>query len=97
MIVDLGLIIYSYLAQLNYIDVLCELKQRFLHDRLMKELFYNRYVIYTRFVHKEPIVNIELDHFMTTGEETVEHRGYGDDRYMEDYELLKHSEYNIIE
>ena len=79
---DVENIIYTYLTQLKYNDVLCELKQRFLHDRMIKEIFYNKYDIITRFVYPLPIVE---DNFMTRGEEDIECHGYGDDRYMEDY------------
>ncbi len=72
----------GYKMGMYYNDVLCELKQRFLHDRLMKEIFWNRDTIYDRFVEKEPIVD---KIFTTRGEHYIEYLGYGDDRDMEDY------------
>ncbi len=84
MIADIKNIVNKYLIELNYSDVLCELKQKFLHERLMKEIFWNRTDIYDRFVKKPPIVEII---FKTRGEEDIEYWGYGDDLYMEDYHL----------
>lgn len=81
---DIFNIIIDYRTQLYKNDVLCQLKQRFLHDRLMKEIFYNRYDIYYRFVERDPIPIVEPN-FKTRGEGDVEYFGYGDDRYMEDY------------
>ncbi len=79
---DIKNIIIGYKTEICYNDVLCELKQRMLHIRLMKEIFWNRYDIYDRFVEKAHIVDKE---FTTRGEDNIEYFGYGDDRYMEDY------------
>ncbi len=81
---DVKKIIVSYSYQFNYLHVLCELEQKFLHNRLMKEIFYNRYTIYYRFVDIPTIV--EKD-FKTRGEEDLNYFGYGDDNYMADYRL----------
>ncbi len=79
---DIWNMITEYKTGICYSDVLCELKQRMLHNRLMKELFYNRFLIYERFAVKEPLVNKD---FRTRGEEDLDYWGYGNDLYMEDY------------
>ena len=79
---DIWNMITEYKTGLYFDDVQCQLKQRFLHDRLMQEIFYNRYKIYERFAEKEPIV---YQDFTTRGEDDLDHLGYGDQSYMEDY------------
>ncbi len=43
---DIKNIIIGYKTGICYNDVLCELKQRFLHDKLMREMFRSRFEIY---------------------------------------------------
>ncbi len=81
---DVKLIIVSYLTDLYYKDVLCELKQRMLHKRLMKEIFKNAWHIHYRFVDPLPIVD-KLK-FFTSGEIHMLFTGVGDDSYMANYD-----------
>lgn len=76
--------IVEYRTELYFHEMQQQLKQRFLYDRLTKEIFYNRFHIYYKFVDKEPLIYKD---FMTKGEINLYHFGYGDDRYMEDYFL----------
>lgn len=74
-------IVEVYLNELYYQDVMCELKQRFLHEKLMKEIFYNSSRIIKRYVYRFGFARL----FETTGEEHLYDFGYGDNRYMEYY------------
>jgi len=89
---DVRNIIITYVYQLIFSESMQEAKQRFHHDRLMKEIFHNRTVIQERFFYT---IGKELDkYFLTRGEEDVNFFGYGDDKYMEDYFMRFQNNYN---